>query len=238
MIIPPMKIVVVGDVMGRADLINQYLEESQADMALSTGDIGIFAYDQKLPKGFKENQFSDYLTGYKKFIKPFITVYGEHDNFGLVKAMYDYRINIENFLLLKNTHEITFDMTTIKGIGGSYSNTVYKNGRNCKEDSRNFSRAEVEVAKQNKAQILLLHDLIGPISKKEIIFSEETYSILDHIQPYYCFIGRRDWFGHVQLFETTRAVVMPRAEKGYLLLDNETWDASYHANNIKISGDK
>ena len=45
-------------------LVNEYLEKSGADMALCTGDLGIFYRRENfdfLPKYFQENNFCDYL---------------------------------------------------------------------------------------------------------------------------------------------------------------------------------
>jgi hypothetical protein len=237
-----MRIAVIGDVLGKANLINGYIEKSQADIVICTGDIGLYAKNKSInpytPHYFDvKHEFFQYLIGKKKFIKPVISTYGPHDNFQGIRDLLDGSQTVYNFTLLKNGEPIRIPNNTqdtlplkeivIGGIGGVYSPKSYESEG---EYLRHFRKKDIESLKQHRLNILVAHDLIGSCSKKQIIFSDETYDLLDATMPFYCIVGRYRWFGSVKL-PNTRVVVMPKAQDGYLLIDTKDWDAETYFNN-------
>lgn len=242
-----MKILVVGDVFGRVDLINEYLKKSDADIALCTGEIGIGKkndWNAKNPYYFDiHHEFFGYMSGKKKFIKPVISTYGRSDNFSEIRSIFNGATKIENFTLLQNGEPVSVKNNTqdelpisnikIAGIGGVYSPKSYKS------DSDNYLRhfhiSHIEKLQRSGAHILLMHDLIGGCTKKRVMFSEDTYRMLESINPLYCFVGNYHWFTHAKILGT-RMVVMPKIQSGYLLIDtNNEWnaEASFNLNEFQ-----
>lgn len=227
-----MKILVIGGTKGNVDIINEHLTKSGADIALCTGDLGIFYRKENfeiLPKSFETNLFYQYLEGKKEFIKPVYSVRGAHDNLSLCKKLHEGYFHINNFHLLGDGETVSIihvDKTiTIGGIGGSYSPKYYDCDTLKGNEKRHFTKNHVNNLKQHKLTLLILHDLIGPCTKKKLNYSQEIFDLLDSTRPLYCFVGKYHWWGYSKL-PNVNLVIIPYAKDGYLLIDTEDWNAS------------
>ncbi len=224
-----MKILAIGGTRGNLDVINKHIEKSGADIVLCTGDLGIlYRPISPLPKVFDESNFYEYLEGTKKFLKPVYTVRGLHDNLSLCSHLTKRQIRVDNFYVMGNKHyrDRTLKELTFSGIGGGYSPKCYVKDKLVGGENRYFTEEDIAAIKPHKVDILLMHDLIGECSKKKIMFSEETFDLLDTIVPKYCLVGKYHWWGKSKL-EFTNVIMLPRAEEGYLLIDTEDeWNAT------------
>lgn len=222
-----MKIVCIGNLFGEISLVNQYIEESNADIALVTGNIGIFYRNKEknLPKAFINNRFYNYIEGRAKFIKPVCTIRGPHDNFDLVEKIENQDIIIDNFHIIKNGVKVDFDNFSVGGIGGSYSPVAYEFDKLSGIYKRNFNKKQIAKLMENHIDILLLHDVMGNCSKKQINFSDTFLRCISSCQPLYTFIGRFGWWAYMKL-QYGNCVVLPDAKDGYIVLDTDTWDAN------------
>lgn len=244
-----MKILVLSDLHGDIDLVNQYIEASNCEYVLSCGDFGIFGrFDEtkNLPKPIRKNKgnFYEYLEQTKKFKVPVITVYGAHENHSLVKKIVNKSIVIPNFSIVPNGKTVKINSFTIGGMGGTYSPVAYYKDSLIGYDRRHFLKNEVEELKKKKCEILLMHDLIGGCQSKRINFSNETNSLFGHVLPFYCFLGKYHWAGSVKIpvndissrknFHMMAVVLLPKACDRYLILDTDTWDAQMIQLDISI----
>lgn len=243
-----MKILVIGSLLGNIDLVNKYLEESGADVALCTGDMGLFYKEVKnLPKDFEQNNFYEYLEGRKSFHKPIYTVKGPHDNISLCRRLLSKEITLYNFCLIpdgktvlleNNTKDpIPIDVITIGGIGGSYSPTSY-NATTEEYKKRHFNIKDVQELSQKKLNILLMHDIINNLSNKDIVYSDEAVEFIDSTMPFYYFVGKYNWWGYAKMGDT-RFVSVPNAQKGYFTIDtNKEWrgEGIRYDMNINVGG--
>jgi len=224
-----MKFIVVGSTRGEVDLINSYLDRSQADFALCTGDLGILYKNVKstfLPKSFINNQFYEYLDHKKVFNKPVYVIRGIHDNLNLCRLLSKEYLNIENFHLIGDGDIISHNDIKIGGIGGGYSSKYFNCDFLLSGQRRYFCKTHVKQIKSiGDISVLLLHDLVGNCTKKHIEYSSETYSIIQATNPFYCFIGKYHWWGYSRLNDTN-VVMLPYANQGYLLVDiDNEWNA-------------
>lgn len=225
-----MKILVIGSTLGNLSLINEYVYQTGCDIVLCTGDVGIFPRGAHFPKSFYVGRFEEYINQYRDFICPVYAIRGPHDNLSICKKLWNKEIKVYNFTLLKDGESVSIKNNTkddipvrdivIGGIGGSYSPKYYDNI----EITRCFNKNNVESLK-NKLHILLLYDVIGNISKKKILFSDEFYSLLDITSPFYCIIGKYNWWSSSKI-PGTNIVVLPSANRGYLLIDtHDEWNS-------------
>lgn len=247
-----MRIVAIGDVHGDVDIINTYLEKSGSDIAICTGDMGMFYRTSKssyIPKQFlSKSNFCEYLEGKKTFIKPVYTVYGVHEDHSLVRKLINRHIVINNFTVLDTgdvieNQEIKRDaiiynkmhfsgdivkVNNIKlgGISGSYSPNTYLKAKLMGHDRKHFAKFQIEKLKTQKIDILLCHDLIDNCSRKMINFSQETTELFDAIGCKYCIIGQYHWWGCVKLTHYPMNVIsLPKAQDGYLIIETDDWRA-------------
>ena len=230
-----MKILVIGNTLGNLDLINDYVAKSKADIVLCNGSIGLFPKSIKsFPKSFYLGRFDEYISQEKKFLVPVYSVRGVHDNLSYCEKLWKKEIEVPNFQLLKDGESVSISNNTedvipikeisIGGIGGSYSPKSLSSTNNKTE--RYFKAKDINSLKNKKLHILLLHDVIGNISKKEILFSSEFYNLLDSTSPFYCFIGKYNWWACSKLVGMN-VVVLPSANRGYFLIDtNDEWNSS------------
>lgn len=226
-----MKILVMGSCNGDVSLINKYLEQSHADICLSSGNIGIFPKDAKnIPNGWG-NQFWEYLYRKKTFDKPVYSVVGPRDNISLVEKIQSEDIFIPNFCIFgpegciipQQTDSFGNSKIDVCGVGGSYSPKTYENGRKTYKDKTHFIKKDIDSV--SKCEILLLHDVIGGCSHKDIVFSDPFIEFIDRVKPHYCFVGKFGRWGSVKL-GITSFVSLPRASDGYLIIDTEeNWNS-------------
>jgi len=231
-----MKILVVGNTHGKVSIINEYLRKSQADICLCVGDVGIFYNTRsfkQLPKSFIANEFPYFLSGIKRFCKPVVAVRGAHDNISLCHRLQDNKFIIPNFTLLKDgsfisVSNITLDKTfpmkeiVIGGVGGSYSFKSYIEDIN---NNRNFCKQHIDNIKRNNLNILIMHDLINESNRKRIIFSDDDFDLMKKTNPFYCFVGKYNWWGASKI-ENTNVVLVPEANKGYIVINTfKDWNA-------------
>lgn len=220
-----MRICIIGNTLGNLDRINQYAKQSKADLVLCSGDFGILPNNfYEIPEFFDNNNFNDYLMGDKSFDVPVVSVYGPHDNISMKEKIYSGDFYIDNFTLLKNAEIVATNGVSICGVGGTYSPRVYEKGYQKYRDGRHFTKEEIEKVKDSKFDILLIHDLIGECTKKYVGFSEETDYMIYSTMPKYCFMGRFGWWGNVKNMYTM-FVSCPTSDKGYMVLDTDTWDS-------------
>jgi len=223
-----MKVIIMGGTKGNVDIVNQHLEASNADLAICTGDLGIFYRGENfkaLPKTFIDNQFPNYIEGLSKFIKPVCCVRGAHDNLSLCKNLLDGKIKIPNFQLIPDGETVSINKLVIGGIGGSYSPKHDEDKKLIGNARRHFNHNQMNsLLKKKGVHMIVLHDLIGNCSKKSIQYSEDTYRIMNIVNPNYIFVGKYHWWGYSKL-PGANVVIVPFADKGYLSVDTETWDA-------------
>ena len=221
-----MKIVCIGNLFGEIDIINEYIEEANADIALLMGNIGIFYRnkDKNLPKSFVDNQFYKYLEGRVRFTAPVFTIRGPHDNFDLAEKIEDQDIVIDNFHVIRNGEVVYYDGVNIGGVGGAYSPVAYELDKLTGVYKRNFNKKQFSALMGKKVDILLLHDVMGDCSKKRINFSDSFLECIASCRPFYTLVGRFGWWAHAQL-QYGNCLVFPNAKDGYVILDTETWDA-------------
>ena len=241
-----MRILVVGSLLGKVDLVNEYISNTKADVVLCTGDMGIFYKDTKtLPKPFDDNEFYHYLEGSKSFRKPLYTVKGPHDNISLCRRLLSKEITIYNFnlisdgstvLLNNNTKDsIPIDNIIVGGIGGSYSPTNYIAPIE-DQKQRHFNIDNVNNLKKNKLHILLMYDVIDNHSDKKIEYSDETFHLIEKTMPFYYLVGKYNWFVSSKIADTN-FVTMPNAKNGYLIIDtNKDWNARGVKLDMNIGG--
>jgi len=222
-----MKILIIGDIHGDLDIVNQYVDKSKCDIVLSVGDVGIMYrnHQRSLSKYSFNSNFYEYLEGKKKFNIPFYTVYGTHDNYGLVERIIEKDICVDNFHIIENGTIKEHEKIKIAGIGGSYSEKTFNSNKFTGYNRRHFTKSQVEKLKQGKFHILLLHDVIGKCSKKKVKFSQDTINLLRFSECLYCFIGQYHWWGCAKL-PGVNVVIMPKAQDGYMILDTDNeWSA-------------
>lgn len=242
-----MKILVVGGTRGNIDKINEYADKSKSNLVLCTGDFGIFYRKEKsykLPKSFLSNEFPDYLEGHKKFVIPTFTVRGPHDNISLCKSLINGNIKVDNFTLIddgscfsidNDKSELPISSIIIGGVGGSYSPKHYNKNKLVGNEKRHFNYNLIEKIKKNKIHILLMHDLIGNGSQKEIVFSNLMFDFLRECSPFYCFVGKYRWWSCSPL-QGTHLVTLPYIQRGYFIIDTDNWNAEAVRFDLNIGG--
>lgn len=238
-----MKLLIVSHVNGEIDLINEYALKSQCDAVLCAGGLGMYyRFDEtkNLPKKFHDNlgNFHEYMGGYKEFVVPVFTVRGAHDNHSLVDRIIREDIRIPKLTVIDNG-QVGFLVSPkgrikIGGMGGTFSPISYNEEKLTGHKKRHFSKNQVENLKNKECDILLMYDLIGECSAKQVTFSSETDKLFTKVKPYYCFVGKYNWLGYQKIplntpgdadVEYMAVVMVENARDSYLVLDTETWDA-------------
>lgn len=231
-----MKILVFGGTRGEICLVNKYIEKSNADIALCTGNFGIFYREKeksKLPTSFLHNDFYKYLEGRENFLCPVYTVRGPYDNLFLCKQLIEEKIKINNFnlvddgcvFLLNDISENLIDKNiSIGGVGGSYSPKLYNIPLLFKKDKRHFNYQAIEKLSNKKVDVLIMYDLIGEGNKKQVLFSQMMFDIINKCNPFYCFVGKYKWWSCSDMLNS-KLVTLPYIQSGYFIVDTKSWDA-------------
>jgi hypothetical protein len=224
-----MKVLVVGATYGEIDLFNKYVEESDCDLILTTGNIGLYYGDERTKYG--TGNFSEYLNGEKKFIKPIIAVPGAKENYGLVKEIQDNRIVIDNFKLLKQGEKYDYflnekDGIGITGLGGAFSPTSYSKS---KKPNSHYNFEDMFKVRQNyETNVILMHEMCGPYTNSEIKFTPDMLALMNETLAFYAFFGRYEtWFSRTYNKTNRGKMVLcslPRLQQSYGVLDTQGWN--------------
>ena len=229
-----MRVLVVGSTYGDLDLYNKYVEQTECDVVLSTGNIGIFYERDKRP--FNTGNFHEYLNGKKSFLKPVIAVPGTSENFTLVDLIVEDRISIPNFKLLKQGQKFTFcktpnDAIGITGLGRGFSPVSYRMDADELTGNRrkHMNYLDVmEVRKNYETNILLMHELPAEYTNKQINFTDDCISMLNDTFAVYAFFGKYEkWFCNKYRKASNRNIALcslPKFGDGYAILDTNTWN--------------
>ncbi len=232
-----MKLLVLSQVNGDIDLINEYALKTKCDAVLCAGGLGIYyRFDEtkNLPKKVRLGNFHEYMGRYKYFTVPVFTVRGSHDNHSLVDRIIRREIRIPNFNIIDNGETAEFKSVKIGGLGGTFSPVSYNKDRLTGYKKRHFSKNQVEKLKKKSCDILLMYDLIGECNARQVTFSSETDKLFTSIKPHYCFVGKYNWSGFQKIplntqddkiIEYMAVVMLENSKESYLVLDTETWDA-------------
>jgi len=215
-----MKILVSGNTKGNLCLLNKYIKEEHVDFAVCSGDFGISLRNTKT-----NSDFYKFLEGREKFVKPVITIRGANDNLYLYRQLCKKSIQVDNLTVLRNGEVYTQGSIKIGGIGGTYSPKCYSKEKLVGGEKRHFTKKETSYLYNSGLDILLMHDFMGGCSKRRVKYSEETLGFIEKIMPYYCVVGKYDWWGASKMIGYN-IVVMPSLEKGYLIIDsNNEWNS-------------
>jgi len=148
-------VIVIGDIHGAWNDVNKIMEKEPADLYISTGDVC-------------DNNYQ-----YATLNHPLWSLFGNHEDFDVVRAYYTNAIKIGNlnFIFPGKTHEI--NDIKFGGLSGNFSPKYFsylrkdlpfpknKNDRNGKADHRrHFVQEEVELCKEklHGLDILLTHE--------------------------------------------------------------------------------
>lgn len=224
-----MKVLVVGSIYGEIDLLNKYVEESECNLILSTGNIGIY-YGHE-PTKYGTGNFSEYLSGKKKFIKPIIAVPGAKENYELVKEIQSDNIVIENFKLLKQGEKYDYFLTEkdgigVTGLGGAFSPIDYPKD---KKPDHHYNYEDMMKVRQNyETNVLLMHEMCGPYTNPEIKFTPDMLALMNETLAFYAFFGRYEtWFSRTYNKTNRGKMVLcslPRLQNSYGILNTRRWN--------------
>jgi hypothetical protein len=228
-----MKVLVVGATYGKIDLFNKYVEESECDLILSTGNIGICTQteDRHLSGKYGKGNFGKYLDGEKKFIKPIIAVPGAIENYDLVKGIQDGDIVIDNFKLLKQGEKYNYFLTEndgigVTGLGGVFSPTSYPKNE---KPNNHYNYEDMFKVRQNyETNVLLMHEMCGPYIKPEIKFTPDMLALMNETLAFYAFFGRYEtWFSRTYNKTNRGKMVLcslPKLQNSYGVLNTRGWN--------------
>lgn len=241
-----MKVLVVGAINGDFVAVNNLIEETNCDIVMSTGNIGVYYFhDKLLPKKQKNNNFYHFLGGKKKLLKPLVAVPGSRENYFLVSKFFEGRLDIENFQILRHGQKVViandFGAVGITGLGGGYSPKYYMHEESIEfkySNMRYFKREDVvELMKNSSTNVLLMHELIGPYVNKNISFTPEQLDVFFGTTAIYCFAGRYEKWLHARFprsYQCIEFIGLPKMANGYGIFDTNT--CSFNGVNKIVEG--
>jgi hypothetical protein len=238
-----MKVVVCGAIDGDMDVLNKIHDDTNCDVILLTGNIGLHYRSDKQRK--QDETFYKYLASQKQLSCQVIGVVGSKENYQIANLLWNENLQIPNFKLLKNGEKFTYsvngDGIGVTGLGGGYSSKLFNvpnEEKNIKlSGNRYFNYEDVQKVNQSyETNILLAHELIGPYSGKNIVFTPEQLEVLYSTFAIYCFVGRYRKFFHSpfpRTFRPIEIVSLPEVSDGYAILDTKDWSLAAVGNIVK-----
>lgn len=231
-----MKIAIVGAIHGDFSIFNKVEKETDCDLILCTGELGVFYMKDRLATAkWGYGDFWKYLSGNLKFKCPIIAVPGNKENYILIDKIISGDITIHNFKILGQGEKTVFKCPNgaigITGIGGTYSPKRFKipnSIKNKKPSGRmNFNFEDVENFKNHyETNILLMHELVGELIGKDIKFSFDQIEIFEKTFALACFMGRYEkWFhcSYPSGIKDLEIISLPVAQTDYAILDTAAW---------------
>ena len=223
-----MKILVVGKCYGRLGFINQYIEESGAELVLAVSGVGA-TYNSMNDK----EHFVDFLNRKSSFSRPVVTIVGPYDDWGLTKLLIEKKLSVPNFYLLGRSIKDTIDTmyvglrgVTISGIGGTYSPNSYNQNSVTGQHQRHYRKKDIDNLASFRSHIVMMYDVIGESAKNKVDFGDDTIRLFREKRAFYTFIGKHSWFGYVNTGHHN-VLTMPPIHKGYLIIDTaQEWNAT------------
>ncbi len=161
------KIVFVGDVHGKIDLMQKKVRSAGADIAFQVGDLGTFVSEEKMDKPTRKydgmGDLVHYYAGEKKLLIPTYFIKGNHDDYEVIEEIKQNKIHNLHYLENSNVYEIAG--LKIGVLGGSYSWKCYNLDKNNPElkgrRQRHFNHQDVGcILKQKKLDVIVGHE--GP----------------------------------------------------------------------------
>lgn len=231
-----MKILILGDLSGDINYVNRLIEETTSDLVLCAGNVGIYYFrDQLLPKRQKNNNFWQFLVGKKKLLKPLVVVPGGRENYYLVSKFYNKKVEMHNFVILQQGEKVVITNENgavgVTGLCGAYSPSHYNQVRVIESKysrMRYFGKSDVaKFIENDKTNILLMHELIGPYIGKNIQFIPDQLNVFFDTTASYCFTGKYHKWVHASLPRSYRFIEfisLPQASEGYGIIDTNCWD--------------
>jgi hypothetical protein len=236
-----MKFLVVGNVLGDFEKLNQYIDRVKPNYVLCVGNFGVIKPGSKLPKYFI-GDLTPLISNKIQFKVPVYFVRGPKDNVDICHKLPQHsedipKLDIKNLYYIPNGDVYSFmnvpgdsipiSCIRIAGLGGTYSTNNF--GHKLIDYNKYFTSYEVEEIKnkgnREDIHILLMNDLIENFNKHEITFNEKLQSLFSCTNSFYCFLGNYHWWGKSKLCGTN-IVSMPTIDKGYVVLDtSKEWDA-------------
>src|SRR5574337_30755 len=125
-----MKLIILGDVHGKLDLVDSILKDECPDFVLCTGD----------------------LENYRDMLAPFYFIRGNHEDFEAIKKIDAGLLTFKNLFHIRSgeAYELGNPALRIAGLGGNYSPSYYPLSRSELPGARkrHFTANEVERCKQ------------------------------------------------------------------------------------------
>jgi len=202
----PMKILILGDMHGEIEIAKRIVDSTDCDYVLQVGD----------------------MTLYGNYSKPVYFITGNHENWDIIEAIDNGKIEFENLKHINTAEVISLkkgkEIIGVSGLNGNYSPKDYELKRQELEGKRrsHFVKDDVERCKKLKnIDIFLSHEPpvgIGFIKRNKDVGIEPIKEILDSIRPRFLFFCHHHIFFE-KTVNITRIFGLSYASREYCILD-------------------
>lgn len=199
-----MKIVVLGDVHGKLDVVSSIIKKENPGFILCTGD----------------------LENYGDILAPFYFIHGNHEDFEVIRKIDAGLLTFRNLFHIKSGDAYHLGAALrIAGLGGNYSPAYYclKSSELPGARKRHFTQEEVERCKRLcNIDIFLCHEApagIGIEKRGKDVGIQEAREVLEAVRPGYFFFGHHHHFAEID-FGVTKVISLDRIERSYVVVDS------------------
>jgi hypothetical protein len=208
-------------------ILKQDIEFSQVGTALICGNVGIK----------RGTLFEQYWEGNIRIDIPIDCVTGKYEDFGWVKEIQgrlnsDYEYPHLSIIDSLTMHVATKNLITwsIGGCSGTYSEKYYLSDS---APMRHMAKEKL-FSIDRGLDIVLLHNVPGQLGNThDLNFHDDFFKFIEEKTPRYIFVGGYSFPKCAHFFQDkTTVVFLPIIDKGYALVDTETWHCHFN-NKVK-----
>lgn len=213
-----MRIMITGSIYDNVNLINRYVNKFNIDAVIISGNFGMhYLHDKKYNRDIRYNKktnFYEYLSGVLEFNVPVYTLYGKFDSKKVCKALLKEKNKdlIKNFNLIDGFDIYKINDISFTGVGGYYLKHKFESNSTNK---KYMSRKEFESVVENDAKFIVMHDVVGRITKHKRVYTEYMKTLIDSgVEK--IFVGGHDFYHN-----DGKVIFLPPITKGFALYDND-----------------